>query len=342
MKRCPVPWSSLSVQPNGIVNLCCFSTDFEIGNVHFQSLEEIWNCERIKRVRKQMIDGEEPEECFLCYRNKGSLSYWRYKEINKNDKIKNENFSKTMKNYENKKIELDSFPIHMSVGFNNRCNISCLKCYVIHSKNREKDWFYLHMKSETFNKMTPFFRYCYFIDATSHGEALLNPNFFEYINEIAKYNCGFGFNTNGLSLTKSVIDKFVNLTVPKIEIIFSIDSFRSKVYNYLHKGSKLNSVKENLKELNRNRQNKIVKKLFFCIMNKNRMDIPFLPIWSKIYNFEVIHLEKLMLPFFDEQGKSYLQFYNKYNLKKTFFARLRIFIAVKLSLLLGIRITSTF
>jgi organic radical activating enzyme len=54
--------------PSGEVFLCCDSASQEsIGNVNENTLEEIFNGEKIKSVRQQMANGQHPARCYKCF-----------------------------------------------------------------------------------------------------------------------------------------------------------------------------------------------------------------------------------------------------------------------------------
>ena len=79
---CLNPWLSVSVQSNGNVSSCCFSWGDDEGNVygnlHEQSLEEIWNGEEVKKLRGQHSRGfiHLPDLCMRCYQRSPVLLHW--------------------------------------------------------------------------------------------------------------------------------------------------------------------------------------------------------------------------------------------------------------------------
>lgn len=63
---CRFPWNNLYVFSNGNVRFCCYSSPI-LGNLDYQSLEEIWNGEKARDVRRIIASGELPQECHHCY-----------------------------------------------------------------------------------------------------------------------------------------------------------------------------------------------------------------------------------------------------------------------------------
>jgi radical SAM protein with 4Fe4S-binding SPASM domain len=59
MYRCYFPWHSVSILWDGSVVPCC--RDYNgveiIGDLNNQSLEEIWNGEKMKNLRKELVSG---------------------------------------------------------------------------------------------------------------------------------------------------------------------------------------------------------------------------------------------------------------------------------------------
>ena len=67
---CPVPWMHLAFEPSGKVIPCCLTSPHasaNLGNLNKQSIESIWNSDRLKEIRLQMLNGERPNICRKCY-----------------------------------------------------------------------------------------------------------------------------------------------------------------------------------------------------------------------------------------------------------------------------------
>jgi MoaA/NifB/PqqE/SkfB family radical SAM enzyme len=66
LKACQMPWTGLMVESDGNAKVCCYTSPY-VGNLNEQTLEEIWNGEPIKALRKSFIDGCPPEGCVNCF-----------------------------------------------------------------------------------------------------------------------------------------------------------------------------------------------------------------------------------------------------------------------------------
>lgn len=65
---CALPWSHLHHWPDGRVYPCCL-TDYRqpIGHVKDSTLEELWNVDRMKELRRDKLEGKKHEHCAKCY-----------------------------------------------------------------------------------------------------------------------------------------------------------------------------------------------------------------------------------------------------------------------------------
>ena len=65
---CILPWIHMHPWPNGKTMLCCDSPwEDHIGDLRENSLEEVWNSEKMKQVRLNMLNGKKCKQCVRCY-----------------------------------------------------------------------------------------------------------------------------------------------------------------------------------------------------------------------------------------------------------------------------------
>lgn len=71
---CAIPWIHMNIIPGGKVYHCCVNSDLEyfVGDLSTQSIEEVWNSDNFKDIRKKMINGERPHVCSKCYEREDS------------------------------------------------------------------------------------------------------------------------------------------------------------------------------------------------------------------------------------------------------------------------------
>lgn len=63
-----MPWTHLQLRPDGKVYSCCLANmNDPLGDLHKQSLPEIWNSPEMRRLRVEMMEGKKPKQCNYCY-----------------------------------------------------------------------------------------------------------------------------------------------------------------------------------------------------------------------------------------------------------------------------------
>ena len=67
-RNCVSPWQTIAVDVNGDVALCDCQPDKRIGNILKKPFSRIWNGERIREHRREMLGTEPPQTCLCCPR----------------------------------------------------------------------------------------------------------------------------------------------------------------------------------------------------------------------------------------------------------------------------------
>ena len=71
---CMAPWVHLHVATKGQIFPCCISAHYledAIGNAKVDSLEASWNSDKMKQLRRNMLEGKRSNLCKLCYQYQG-------------------------------------------------------------------------------------------------------------------------------------------------------------------------------------------------------------------------------------------------------------------------------
>ena len=63
---CFQPFKTFYVKENGTVKTCCFAHTPVLGNLHEQSMEEIWHGEKYQKFREGVLQGYYPPDCNHC------------------------------------------------------------------------------------------------------------------------------------------------------------------------------------------------------------------------------------------------------------------------------------
>ena len=122
---CMAPWIYLHIMPGGQVLPCCMpGLKHSFGNATQQSLQEIWNNEKFRTLRINMLSGKKSSVCQKCYAFEGS-------SINNMRSNINNDFGSDFSLVEKTKKDgtLDTCNIkYFDVRFSNICNFKCRSC----------------------------------------------------------------------------------------------------------------------------------------------------------------------------------------------------------------------
>jgi len=122
---CMLPWTHMHLWPAGTTYPCCMSDpDLPIGDTQTQSLQEIWNGEKMKKIRRNMLDGQKSPECRRCYELEEN-GMWTLR------KSSNENFKHHFDKVEQTDIDGNAGDVnisYMDIRFSNLCNLKCRSC----------------------------------------------------------------------------------------------------------------------------------------------------------------------------------------------------------------------
>jgi len=125
---CMFPWVHLSVQPDGEVLPCCWSSPMGLYKED-KSLDEVWNSEEIRNLRVNMLKGIESPNCQYCYTAE-KLGQESYRQLtNKKYKHHLKTVKKTKEDGTVDKLNL----VHWDFRFSNLCNFKCRMCNPVSS-----------------------------------------------------------------------------------------------------------------------------------------------------------------------------------------------------------------
>jgi len=123
---CVMPFCHINIKQEGKVSACWRYPD-RIGDYTDQSINEIWNGDEIKILRKQLLNNERPVGCRSCWdmedsgvrstRLQSSIDFANLMDIEKAKSLISKDFSMPKENL--KSIE---------IRFDNICNLMCRHC----------------------------------------------------------------------------------------------------------------------------------------------------------------------------------------------------------------------
>ena len=143
---CPMPFCHVNVKQEGKVSACWRYPD-RIGDYTNESIIEIWNGDKLKTLRKQLLNGERPEGCRSCWDMEDSgVKSTRQQTAEDYKKIIDfETVKETIANdYSMPLGNLKS----VEVRFDNICNLMCRHC----SPDYSSVWEVAVKRDEALNK----------------------------------------------------------------------------------------------------------------------------------------------------------------------------------------------
>jgi len=269
------PFTGLATREDGAIKVCCRS--LPIGNIKNETLEEAWNGEKMREVRRQVLSDERPDVCKPCFdlEDQGVQSL-RQRHIANNipesrvnlypDALKSLTTDMTMP------FELPT----MEIKINNLCNLKCRMCNPLDS-TQWKDWNSIveHYKKEdnylvkavedlgltkapyvglfddkkewwdSLRKLLPHFKRVEF----AGGEPLMDPMHYKILDLLSENgkNIEIKYATNGTVL--GIKGRWIKDYWPKFKSVavnVSIDGI-DEVYEYVRSNGKFQDVVDNVR-----------------------------------------------------------------------------------------------
>ena len=275
---CMHPFTGLATREDGAIKVCCRS--LPIANIKDMSLEEAWNSDKMKEVRRQVLNDERPDVCEPCFdlEDQGVQSL-RQRHITDSSPESRINL------YPNALDKLNddySMPFELptiEIKVNNLCNLKCRMCNPLDS-TQWKDWNSIvdHYKKEenylvdaveslgltkapyvgifedkahfwdNLEKLLPYFRRVEF----AGGEPLMDPVHYKILDLLSKNgdNIEIKYATNGTKLGikggRTVHDYWPKFKSVAVNV--SIDGLHD-TYEYIRGNGKFSDVEYNIKEM---------------------------------------------------------------------------------------------
>jgi radical SAM protein with 4Fe4S-binding SPASM domain len=135
---CIYPWIHQYVGTSGDVKPCCvYRHTAELGSLKENTLAEIWNNDKTKKLRLKLLNGEEEPNCSHCNDNARIVTNPRYN----GHKVffKNENINILMSTLPDGSVPEHKLN-HIDIRFNNLCNFACRTCSPHFSTNWIADY----------------------------------------------------------------------------------------------------------------------------------------------------------------------------------------------------------
>lgn len=147
---CPYPWIHVMTQPTGTVSWCCVARDnfknddgsmFDLNKG--DRIESVWNNDHMRKIRKQMLDGEVVKGCEHCYdlEDMGFPSYrtnyirdwFEYSD-------RGEEIVKRIEQSKRNGHRVEDPPMYLDFRLGNMCNLKCRMCQPQNSSQINKEY----------------------------------------------------------------------------------------------------------------------------------------------------------------------------------------------------------
>jgi len=270
------PFTGLATREDGAIKVCCRSQP--VGWIQKESLEEAWNNDAMREVRRQVLNNERPDVCKPCFdlEDQGVESLRQRHTAGVIPEARSNLYPDALDALEDDYTMPFEFPT-MEIKLNNLCNLKCRMCNPLDSTSW-KDWGAIrsHYEKEnnyliptvdalvdtpgqyigpfdnsdnwwnSFEKLLPHFRRVEF----AGGEPLMDPYHYKILDKLAQYgeNIELKYATNGTTLGikggRTIHDYWPKFK--SIAVNVSIDGIHN-VYEYIRGNGKFSEIEENIK-----------------------------------------------------------------------------------------------
>lgn len=254
---CMIPWIHMHAFPDGRAYPCCLGDmDHPIGNFKQDTMEQVWNQDAYKTMRKNMLEETPCKECTKCYEQEDSGFMSMRNSTNKNfgqhidlvDQTKNDGV------FEDFKLR------YYDIRFSNLCNFTCRTCGSVFSsawnteetklfniKNKDSIMYAGRNETDMWEQMQehiPYLEQIYF----AGGEPLIMEEHYRILKELVKremFDVRLQYNTNfsRLNLKNEDVLDYWGL-FKNVGIGASLDALGPRA-EYIRKGTKWDDIVRN-------------------------------------------------------------------------------------------------
>ena len=267
---CIMPFIHQNIKHEGKVGACWRYPD-RIGDYRNQTLEEIWNSEQTRELRRAVLNNERPTGCRSCwdFEDSGVASTRQTCNETYSGSQYNLNFEEIVQNVTND-YAMPYQPRSIEIRFDNTCNLRCRHCSPTYSSQWEvlafkdpevKEFFVKHgagrlekkhislpeQSFEQFKSAIPYLREV----LVAGGEPLQQKRHWEMIEAMSDHahNITLSYNSNLVALGigfYNVLDHWPKFK--KIILRVSVDG-DDKIFSYFRTNGDITKVVDNVQKL---------------------------------------------------------------------------------------------
>ena len=258
MKYCSRPFSHVHILPDGRVSFCSWEDEI-IGNLHDNSLEEIWNGKLAQKGREAFFD-----------------QTFRYCRVQSCHYLENDSLERVTEEEFDRRAIPGDYPERFNLAFDFICNHSCPSCrsevFIPSSDYREN-------LQKMIDKIQPYLNKAEYISANGNGDLFANPQVIEMLGRIRPENpkINIGIETNGVLFDEENWGKIKNLGNYNLLVTVTPNSFDRNTYRYLSGGhDNLERLKRNLHFISNLRQQEIINRfdISIVVQDTNYRELP--------------------------------------------------------------------
>ncbi len=132
---CVMPWTNLATETDGKCKICCVvmtnryikKSDGSDFHIHSDRIDDIWNSEYLKNVRKRILNGEWVDDCFYCRAQENSGSKSPRQDYN--DQWFSDTVHETVLDSKDLDYEVRNYPQSLEPRPGITCNLKCTMCW---------------------------------------------------------------------------------------------------------------------------------------------------------------------------------------------------------------------
>lgn len=279
MKFCSKPFDFLYIMPEGNVKLCAWS-DYILGNILENSIEELWNGEMAERFRESIIDGSFFYcKCESCpYLSMGTLE--------------------DMDEEKRRQIYTQSpYPNELSLAYDLTCNHKCPSCRseMYCASDEQKD-----ILQKITDKVAPYLPKLKKLITNGSGEVFASRYIMKLLESLHPENEDFKLiiETNGGLFNQANWKRIQHLEGYYIKVNVTPNSYREGTYGYLAGGqcAQLEELKDNMQFIAELRDNEKINylQINFVVQECNYQEVPeFIQISLERYHADEVALKPL-------------------------------------------------
>lgn len=260
---CMIPWVHMHGWPDGRAFPCCLGEDAHpVGDLKQHSMQEIWNQEPMRAMRRNMLADRPSKECVRCYEREGHGFASMRNSTNKHFGHHIRDIADTHSDGTHPDMRIR----YWDVRFSNVCNLKCRSCGSIFSSRWHDDDVRLHGRAwrarvqyagrtedDIWEQMLPHIPYIeqiYF----AGGEPLImeeHSRILEQLIATGNTNLKLIYNTNLTELSykrKSVLELWKHF--PNVCVAASLDDSHDRAA-IIRSGTDWAAVEQNIRDLKR-------------------------------------------------------------------------------------------